>query len=149
MDAELRKRAKEVYQKLKATIKVIPLSLPERGEVVVETAVNNDDRPDSYLAAHETTGIYKDNKGVDYGVKGAGSSIRLIHAVGLPLEAIGMDFPIDYPRDGSFRWMVVDDCWELPNASLACGPLEKDLFKGIKGKAKMGPWEAASGVLNT
>ena len=137
MDAELRKRAKEVYQKLKATVKVIPLSLPGRGEKVVETAVNNDDRPDSYLAARDTTGIYKDKEGVDYGVKGAGSSIRLIHAVGLPLEAIGMDLPVDYPRDGSFRWVVVDDCWGLPHASLACGPLQKGIFKGIKGESKM------------
>ena len=62
MDAELRERAKKVYQKLKATIKVIPLSLPERGEVVVEAAVNNDVRPDSHLAAYDTTGIYKDKK---------------------------------------------------------------------------------------
>ena len=147
MDAELRKRAKEVYQKPEATIKVIPLSLPERGEMVVEAAVNNDDGPDSYLAAHDTTGIYKD-KGVDHGVKRAGSSIRLIHAVGPALKAVGMDLPVDYPRDGSFRWMVVDDCWELPNASLACGPLKKDFFKGIKGKSKMGLWEAASRVLN-
>ena len=149
MDAELRKRAKEVYQKLKAsTIKVIPLSLPERGEKVVETVVNHDDRPDSYFAAHDTTGIYKDKKrGVDYGVKGAGSSIRLIHAVGPPPRQSGWTFPLT-TRDGSCRWMVVDDCWELPNASLACGPLKKDLFKGVKGKSKMGPWEAASRVLN-
>ena len=127
---------------------MIPLSLPERGEVVVETAVNNDDRPDSHLAAHDTTGIYKDKKGVDYGVKGALSSIRLIRAFGAPLEAIGVDFPDDYPKGGEYRWMVFDDCWELPNASLVCGPLKKDLFKGSKGKSKIGPWEAASTILN-
>ena len=106
MDAELRERAEKVYQKPKATIKVIPLSLPERGKVVVETAVNNDDRPDSHLAAYGTTGIYKDKKGAEYGVKGAVSSIRLIRAVGAPREAIGMDFPADYPKGGKYRWMV-------------------------------------------
>ena len=59
-----------------------------------------------------------------------------------------MALPIDYPKDGSFKWMVVDDCWELPNASLACGPLKKYFFRGFKGKSKMGPWEVASRVLN-
>ena len=145
MDAEIRKRAKEVYQKLKATVKVIPLSLQERSEKVVETAVSNDDRPDSYLAAYNTKGIYKDKQGVSYGEKGAGTSIQLIHAVGPPLEAIGMPLPKDYPSDGSFRWLVVDDCWKLPNPSIACLPLNKDLFKS---KTKIGPWEAASRVLN-
>ena len=85
MDAEVRKRAKEVYQKLKTTIKVIPLSLQERSEKVVETAVSNDDRPDSYLAAIDTTGIYKDNQGVSYDEQGAGTSIQPFHAVGPPL----------------------------------------------------------------
>ena len=149
MDAELRERAKKVYQKLKATIKVIPLSFPERGEVVVETAVNNDVRPDSHFAAYDTTGIYKDKKGVDYGVKGAGSSIQLIRAVGAPLEAIGMNLPEDYPKGGKYKWMVVDDCWELPNASVACGPLNKDLVNKSKGKSKIGSWEAGSRILNT
>ena len=148
MDAELRERAERVYQKLKATIKVIPLSLPERGNVVVETAVNNDVRPDSYLAADDTTGIYKDKKGVDYGAKGAGSSIQLIHEVGAPLEAIGMNLPEDYPKGGKFKWMVVDDCWELPNASTACGPLNKALFANVAGKSQIGPWEAGSRILN-
>ena len=120
-------------------------SLQERSEKVVETAVSNDDRPDSHLAAHDTTGIYKDKKGVSYGEKGAGSSIQLIHAVGPPLEAIGMSLPKDYPSDGSFQWLVVDDCWALPKPSIACLPLNKDLFKS---KAKIGPWEAASRVLN-
>ena len=129
MDAEVRKRAKEVHQKLKATIKVIPPSPQEGSEKVVETAVSNDDRPDSYLAAYGTTGIYKDKQGVSYGEKGAGTSIQLVHAVGPPLEAIGMPLPKDYPGDGSFRWLVVGDCWELPNPSIACLPLNKDPFK--------------------
>ena len=45
---------------------MIPLSLPGRGKVVVETAVNNDVRPDAVLASDVTSGIYKD-KGMAYG----------------------------------------------------------------------------------
>ena len=56
-----------------------------------------------------------------------------------------MDLPDGYPKGGKYRWAVVDDCWELPNASLACGPLKKDFFKA-KGKSKTGPWEAASRI---
>ena len=93
MDPEVRKRAKEVYRKLKAAIKEIPRSLQDRGEKVVETAVSNDDRLDSHLAAHDTTGIYKNKQGVSYGEQGARSSIQLIHAVGPPLEAISCPFP--------------------------------------------------------
>ena len=145
MDPEVRKRAKEVYRKLKATMKEIPLSLQERGEKVLETAVSNDDRPDSHLAAHDTTGIYKDKQGVSYGEQGARSSIQLIHAVGPPLEAIIMPLPKEYPSDRGFRWLVVDDCWELPNRAIACLPLNKTPFKG---KTKVGPWELASRVLN-
>ena len=152
MDTELRKRAKEVYHKLKATITVIPLSFPERGEQVVATAVSNDVRSDSHLAAHDTTGIYKGRNGVAYGVKGASGSLSLIHAVGPPREAIKLSLPMEYRNRGGFKWMVVDDCWDLPDASLACAPLKKESFKGDKGKGKgksnKGPWEIASRVLN-
>ena len=60
-----------------------------------------------------------------------------------------MNLSEDYPKGGKYKWMVVDDCWELPNASLACGPLNKDLFNKAKGKSKVGPWEAGSRILNT
>ena len=145
MGPEVRIGAKEVYRKLKATIKEIPRSFQERGNKVVETAVSNDDRPDSHLAAHDTTGIYKNKQGVSYGEQGARSSIQLIHAVGPPLEAITMPLPKEYPSDRGFRWPVVDDCWKLPNPAIACLPLNKTPFKG---KAKIGPWELASRVLN-
>ena len=85
---------------------------------------------------------------MDYGVKGAGSSIQLIREVGAPLEAIGMNLPEDYPKGGKFKWMVVDACWEFPNASTACGPLNKALFANAAGKSKLGPWEAGSRIFN-
>ena len=132
-----------------ASIKEIPRSRQERGERVVETAVSNDDRPDSHLAAHDTTRIYyQDKQGVSYGEKGARSSIQLIHAVGPPLEAINMPLSKDCPSDRGFKWVVVDGCWTLPKAGLACLPLNKKAFKSKAHKpAKDGPWEAASRVL--
>ena len=85
MDALLRKRAKGVHHKpKKATITLIPVSLPERGELVVATAVKNDVRPESHLAAHDTTGIHKDKDGNAYGVKGASGPISLLRAIGPP-----------------------------------------------------------------
>ena len=142
MDPEIRKRAKEVYQKFRATIKEIPCSLQEGGEMVVETAVSNDDRPDSHLAAHDTTRIYQDKQEFPTAKKGARSSISLIHAVGPPLEAINMPLPKDCPSVRGFKCAVVDDCWTLPKPGLACVPLNKKAFKS------KGPWETASRVLN-
>ena len=94
---------------------------------------------------HDATGIYKNKQGVSYGERGARSSIQLIHAVGPPLEAITMPLPKEYPSDRGFRWLVVDDCRKLPNPAIACLPLDKTPFKS---KAKIGPWELASRVLN-
>ena len=142
MGPEIRKKAKEVYQKLRTTIKEIPRSLQERRQIVVETAVSNDDRPESCLAAHDTTRILHDKQGVPYGEKGAESSFSLLHAVGPPLEAIGMPIPEACPSNSFFKWAVIDDCWTLPKPGLACVPLSRNAFKN---KA---PWEVASRALN-
>ena len=125
MDPEVRKRAKEVFRKLMATITEIPRSLQERSEMVVETAVSNDDRLDSHLTAHDTAGTYKDKRGVSYGEKGARSSIQLTQAVGPPQETIHMPLPGEYPSDRGFRWLVVDDCWNCRIWRLLACPWKK------------------------
>ena len=96
MGAELLERASKAFQKIKATIKVIPRSLTERGKIVVETAVNNGDRPDGFLAANDTSGIYKDKEGKAYGEKGARSSHHLIHEIGLPPQVVAMTIPREF-----------------------------------------------------
>ena len=70
MGADLLEMASKVFQKLKATIKVIPRSLLERGKIVVETAVSNDVRPDAFLASNDTSGIYQDKEGRPTGKRG-------------------------------------------------------------------------------
>ena len=142
MNAEIRKRVKEVYKKLRATIKEIPGSLQERGEIVVETAVSNDGRPESFLAAHDSTRIRHDKQGIRYIEKGADSSLSLFHAVGPPLEAISMPLPEAFPSRLGFQWVAIDDCWTLPKPGLARVPLSRGAFKSTA------PWEVASRVLN-
>ena len=67
--------------------------------------------------------------------------------------AIGMTLPAEYRNSRGFKWMVVDDCWKLPNTSTACEPLKKESVQGDKGKgkgkAKKGPWEIAPRILNS
>ena len=140
MKPEIRKRAKEVYKKPRATIKEIPRSLQEGGEIVVETAVSNDDRPESFLAAQDSKRTSQDKKGVPYSQKGAESSFLLLHAVGPTLEAINMPLPDAYPSEHGFKWVAIDECWKIPDSVI--GPIKRTAFKDPS------PWEQASRILN-
>ena len=157
MDALTRKRAKEVYTKVKkATIKAIPVSLLERGKLIVATAVINDVRPESHLAAHDTTGMYKGKDGNAYDQKGASGSISLLSAIGPAPNEITMPLPAEYRNRLGFKWMVIDGCRKLPNASPACAPLKRGAAQVVqkgkgkgKGKEPKGPWDVGSRTLNT
>ena len=124
MAPDLLERVAKVYQRIKATIKVIPRSFLERGKMVVETAVRNDVRPDAYLACNGTSGIYKDKAGKAYGETGARPSLNLIQEVGPPPLVVELPFPRGYEGQGNkFRWTILDDQWEFPSASTGrCAP---------------------------
>ena len=117
MDPAVRQRAKEVYKRLRSTIKVIPLSLQARGEKIVETAASNDDSPEFFFAAHDSRRIDHDEKGIPYLQKGA---------VGPPLMAIKMALPHAYPSRHGFKWAVIDGCWRIPTSNII--PLERTMF---------------------
>ena len=140
MDPEIRKRAKEVYKKLRSTIKEIPRSLQKRGDIVVETAVSNDNRPESFLAAHNSRRISHDKRGIPYLQKGAKSSSLLLKAVGPPLKAIEMPLPEACSKEYGFQWTIIDEFWSIPESNI--GPLERTAFKD------QSPWNQASGILD-
>ena len=140
MGPEIRKRAKEVYKKLRSTIKEIPRPLQKREEIVVEAAVSNDNRPESFLAAHDSKHISHDRRGTPYFQKGAKSSSLLLKAVGPPLKAIEMPIPDACPSEYNFKWAVIDECWTIPTSNIE--PLERTVFKD------QSPWNQASRVLN-
>ena len=121
-----------------STIKVVPLSLQERGEKIVETAVSNDDRPESFLAAHDSRRIDHDEKGIPYLQKGAASSSLLLKAVGPPPMAIKMALPHACPSRHGFKWAVIDGCWTTPTSNVI--PLERIMF------VDPSPWVEASRV---
>ena len=150
MGVELLERASKVFQKIKATIKVISRSLPGRGKVVVETAVNNDVRPGAFLAADDTSGIYKDKEGKAYGEKGARSSQHLIHEIGLPPQVVAMPIPREfaYQKGGNFKWTILDDQRGLPNASVTCSRLLKRVLTNGVDKWNSWAWGAGSRILN-
>ena len=140
MDPAVRKRAKEVFKRLKSTITVIPLSLHERREKVVETFVSNDDRPESSLAARGARRIDHDEKGVPYIRKGARSSSLLLKAVGPLPMAIKMALPYACSSQNGFKWAVIDECWTISESNIT--PLERGMFIDPT------PWNEASGVAN-
>ena len=94
MDPAVRKRGKGVYKRLGSIITVIPFSLQERGEKIMETAVSNDDRPESFLAAHGPRRIDHDEKGIPYLQKGAASSSLLLRPSGPFLWPLRRPFPM-------------------------------------------------------
>ena len=115
---------------------MIPLSLQEKGEKIVETAVSNDDRPESFFAAHDSRRIDHDAKGILYLQKGAASSSLLLKAAGPPPMAIKMALPHAYPSQHGFAWAVIDGCWTIPTSNII--PLERTMF------VDPSPWNEAS-----
>ena len=95
-DRGLLETASKLFEKIRATIKVIPRSIMERGKAVVETAVRYDNRPDASLASNDTSKIDNDRDGKPYGVKGAASAFSLIQALGPPPLVIALPIPWDY-----------------------------------------------------
>ena len=95
-DPGLLETASKLFEKIRATIKVIPRSIMERGKAVVEIAVINDNRPDASLASNDTSKIYNDRDGKPYGVKGATSAFSLIQALGPPPLVIALPIPRNY-----------------------------------------------------
>ena len=65
----------------------------ERGKVVVETAVKNDNRPDASLAANDTAKIYDDPAGKPYSTIGAPSARGLLQAIGPPPLVLELPVP--------------------------------------------------------
>ena len=82
---------------------LIPFSLHERGEKVVETSVSNEDRPESSYTAHDARRSDHDEKGVPYIRKGARSSSLLLKTVGPPPMAIKMALPHSYYNQDGFK----------------------------------------------
>ena len=150
MAPDLLERASKVLQKTKATIKVIPRSLLERGKMVVETAVRNDVRPDAFLASNDTSGIYQDKEGKAYGKKGARSSFHLVQAVGPPPLVVALPIPWEFAcqKGDKFKWTILDDQWEFPSASMTCAPLFKRVFMNGADDWSCGAWGAGSRILN-
>ena len=150
MASDLLERVAKVYQRIKATIKVISRSLLERGKMVAETAVRNDVRPDAYLACNETSGIYKNKAGSAYGEEGARSSLHLIQNVGPAPLVVDLPFPLEFASQGNkFRWTILDDQWEFPNSSMEkCAPLlKREPITGADNRS-CSAWETASRILN-
>ena len=154
MDPDLLEKANKLFQRIKATIKVIPRSIMERGKVVVETAVRNDVRPDASLASNDTSSIYNDKEGKAYGVKGATSSLHLVQAFGPPPLVVALPVPWDYANQagnkfrGKFKWTIIDDQWVFPDASLECAPLLREIFMGGADDWHRKAWEHGSRILN-
>ena len=71
LPATVRKSAKEAYHTMVATLEVIPSTLYERSEEIVENAVRNDNREAIPLAANDVKRITEDADGRPYANKGA------------------------------------------------------------------------------
>ena len=104
----------------------------------METAVSNDDRPESFLAAHDSRRIDHDEKGIPYLQKGAASSSLQLKVVGPPPVAIKMALPRAYPSQHGYKWAVIDGCWKIPTPNII--PLEGTVF------VDPSPWNEASRV---
>ena len=106
----------------------------------METAVSNDRRPESFLAAHDSKRISHDKRGIPYLQKGAKSSSLLLKAVGPLPKAIKMPLPEACPKEYGFQWAVIDERWTIPESNIE--PLERTVFKD------QSPWNQASRILN-
>ena len=140
MDPAVRKRANEVFKRLKSTIRVTPLAFHGRGEKVVETFITNDDRPEYSLAAHDARRINHDEKGVPYVHKGAKSSPLSLKAVGPLPMAIKMALPHAFSSQDGYKWAVVDECWAIPESEIT--PIKRGILVDPT------PWKEASRVAN-